>query len=527
MKTLTMLTSLLMLSLTTVAHAAPTLDTFTVQAYMKKANDTAVTSGTYNVLIGVRQNSTTLWAKNTTITIADGLFSKDLTGLGDDLSAGGYASSGVQGNWSAVTMNAAMLANAAAGAVTVRVVFTSSIDGATPTFDIPVASVPTAYIAQTAKTVIDGSIGTASLATAAISGTSAGAADAGKLPILDAAGTLDLSFIPTLPASSIGSGTVDSNRLPTAGTGSSGVVTTGAQTISGAKTFDGATTFSATGTGLTVSDDASIGDDLTIGGDAGITGNSTVGGTLGVTGVSSLGVLAVSGTSTFAGASQFGGNVDVVGNIAAAVLAISGTSSFTGASNFGGNLTVGGTLTLPANSVITSGASGTLTVGSSNTTGVTVGDNASTTVTLGGTGLTTLNLGGASTAALATTLGSASNAASSTTIRGGSTGGIIIGSGNTALTSGIVKCSATLTNAANLAVTGCTGIPAGGSGWNCACNINSTQAAGTPTPATATAGTIKPGFSAAGTQTAANVFITWSATITVNASAVASCLCYK
>ena len=83
-----------------------------------------------------------------------------------------------------------------------------------------------------------------------------------------------------------------------------GAVTTGAQTLAGAKTFSGAASFTSAGTGVAVTNNA------TVGGTLGVTGNTTLGGTLGVTGNSNLsGTLAVTGAATFSSTGSFADNV--------------------------------------------------------------------------------------------------------------------------------------------------------------------------------------------------------------------------
>ncbi|MBX3022264.1 MAG: hypothetical protein KF799_11380 [Bdellovibrionales bacterium] len=318
MKTQTLLTPVLWLAtaLISLAHAAPTLDSFTVQGYMKKANNTAVSDGTYTMVIGVRQNGATVWAKSYSIAVSNGLFSRTLTGAGDDLSAGAYSATGMQGDWSGVSLTPSLLAGGAAGAVAIRVYAISAIDGTNPSFDITVASVPTSYIAETAKNVIDGSIGTASMATGAMTVASAGAADDGKLVRLDAAGLLDISVLPNIGGGQIDSGTVGSAYLPTAGTGAAGIVDTSTQTFAGVKTF---------ADGVTVTGPTNVANLISSG-----TGSFAA---LDVSALSNLTTLAVSGTSHFAGASAYAASP--TGLTVDHNLAVTGTASI-GAVRLGG-----------------------------------------------------------------------------------------------------------------------------------------------------------------------------------------------
>ena len=95
-----------------------------------------------------------------------------------------------------------------------------------------------------------------------------------------------------------------------------GAVTTGAQTLAGAKTFSSQVTASAAGTGLSVTNNATVGGTLgvtgntTLGGTLGVTGNSTIGGTLGVTSNTTVGgSLGVTGAATFSSTGSFTDNV--------------------------------------------------------------------------------------------------------------------------------------------------------------------------------------------------------------------------
>ena len=83
-----------------------------------------------------------------------------------------------------------------------------------------------------------------------------------------------------------------------------GSVSTGTQTFAGAKTFSGAATFSSSGTGLAVTNNA------TVGGTLGVTGNTTLSGTLGVTGNTTLGgTLGVTSAATFSSTGSFADNL--------------------------------------------------------------------------------------------------------------------------------------------------------------------------------------------------------------------------
>lgn len=286
------------------AFAGPAIDTLAVQGYMKKANGAAVTDGTYNLAIGVRQNDVTIWAKQYPVSIVNGLFSKNLSGSGSNLTTLG-AGTGLNADYSAVTLNSALLLAGGNGAVVVRIYAMDAIDGANPQFDITLASVPTAFVCNVAQSVAAGSITLAGLATAAMTATSAGGADAGKLVLLNGSGLIDTSMIPTLSVAQGGTGGTSASAaranmsaaasgvnnditsitgLTTAltiaqgGTGSTTKnfvdLSTDQTAIGGNKTFTGAVTASAAGTGLSVTNNATISGTLAVTGDLTVNGAS-------------------------------------------------------------------------------------------------------------------------------------------------------------------------------------------------------------------------------------------------------------
>ena len=115
--------------------ATPVIESLTVQGYMKKADGTAVTNGTYNLVFGVRQNGSTIWAKQISTTITNGLFSASLSGLGTNLTGLG-AGTGMNSDFSAVTLNPALLHAGGSGGIVARVYASSAINGANPLFQL-------------------------------------------------------------------------------------------------------------------------------------------------------------------------------------------------------------------------------------------------------------------------------------------------------------------------------------------------------------------------------------------------------
>src|SRR6266404_5709397 len=106
MKTQNLLTTMLLfvagLCISMQTMASPLVDTLNVQGYMKKANGTAVSDGTYSMVYGVFQNGTALWAQTVSTTITNGLFSASLNGSGTNLLAL-PAGTGMNANYSATS----------------------------------------------------------------------------------------------------------------------------------------------------------------------------------------------------------------------------------------------------------------------------------------------------------------------------------------------------------------------------------------------------------------------------------------
>lgn len=442
-----------------VAHfagAQPVIDTLTVQGYMRRANATAVTNGTYNVVYGVRQNGVTIWAKTISTTISNGLFSANLQGLGDNvtgLTGGGVS---LNGNFSAVTLNPALLQGAGNGSIVVRVFGVQAIDGANPAFDISIGSNPTAFVAGLAQSVAAGAVGLTGIAAAARTNTSAGVGDAGKLVQLDGAGLIASSMMPTsgisagaittgsLPTARLdavstsagagdsgkvvilgASGRINANMLPTTGIDASAISTGTLAVVNGGT---GATSVSAARTALSAaasganSDITSLTAVTSVQSSAGLTVSSAAAGATIVgdnTGAASTTVRAGTGGTTINSAAT---------NATAINVAVTGTNGgITLAPNGTGVVTVAGTTpTVTSGGTLAITATGAMTIGSASTTNVIVG-----------------NTGGAA----------------NTQIRAG-TGRITIGAAGTAITSMGACTTASISATAAGVATPCTGLPA-------------------------------------------------------------------
>lgn len=441
--------------LSSVALAAPTIDSINVQGYMKKSNGSAVTDGTYTLAFGVFQNGVNIWGRSYSVVVTNGLFSRTLSGVGGDLSAL-PAPTGINSDFSATgsntTLDAALLVAGGAGGISVRVYAVSLIDSVNPQFDIAVAAVPTAFISEVSKGVTAGAVTVAGIATGSKVSTSAGAADVGKLALLDANGKFDSSFIPATITGGAGASFQSSAGNTT--------------TIGNASTTSDLALQSGTG-GITAAVTGVSGNVSFTAGSA--SGNVTL--TPGSAGQVAIGS-ASTGTATFGNTgtdavTTVQGGSGALGSVVVTSAGTSATAVSLSASNATGGITI-----QPA-----AGGSGTITVGSTSTgaslfgntgaasattiQGATVNLGAgatTTTAAVGGAGLTTLNIGTAATGDLVTTIGSTAGA-SATTIQAG-TAKVKIGSTGTAFTAmgGCTVASVAITNTA--ANRTCTGVPA-------------------------------------------------------------------
>ncbi len=92
------------------------------------------------------------------------------------------------GNFSATNLDATLLSNGSAGELNIRVYAESTIDTQKPIWDIPMNTVPTAFIAQSAQTADD-------LIASIKTNQSTGSTDAGKFPVLNGSGQIDNSML--------------------------------------------------------------------------------------------------------------------------------------------------------------------------------------------------------------------------------------------------------------------------------------------------------------------------------------------
>lgn len=304
--------------LSAAAYAAPTIDTIRVQGYIKKANGTAVSDGSYTLAYGVFQNGTMIWGKSISTTLSSGLFSAALSGAGSDLSALG-AGTGMNADYSGATLNPALLMGGGSGSISVRVYAVSTIDGNNPQFDIAIASVPSAFVCDTAYNVATGSVALAGISSAARTVASAGAGDASKLIVTDASGLIDLTAIPSIPVAKI------TGVLPVVNGGTGGASPSASRSSLGAAE-SGANSDITSLTGLTTA--------LSV----------TQGGT---------GAISAGGALTNLGAAASGSNSDITA-ITGLSTALSVGQGGTGATTPGGALSSLGAAASGANSDITS-----------------------------------------------------------------------------------------------------------------------------------------------------------------------------
>jgi hypothetical protein len=339
-------------------------------------------------------------------------------------------------DYSAVTLNPALLMASGSGELAVRVYAIDKINGFNSQFDIALSAVPTAFVADTAKQLGAGTLTLAMISSAAKTAASTGAADAGKIALLNGSGVLDSTLIPPLPASQIGSGSV---AVGSGGTGS----TNGSITGTGNVVYQ-----SAEGASTTIGNNASASALALQSGTGGITASVT--GTTGNVVISpgtASGTLTL-GNATSSGASSIGNaggasTTTIQSGTGGILLSPAGTGVVRVTNGNGINLVHGTgsitlnapvnptsyTLTLPstaglANQFLMTNGSGVATWGaptladlgaaaSGANTDITGLDPAGT-LTLGNTHTTAVKLGGAAT----TTIGSATGA-SATVIQSG------------------------------------------------------------------------------------------------------------
>lgn len=441
-------------------HAAPLVDTVTVQGYLRLATNSPASDGAYQMAFGVSQNGVMIWAGKYTVTTSAGLFSQAIGGAGANLTFL-PAATGMNADYSAVILNPSLLMASGSGELAVRVYAIDKINGFNSQFDIALSAVPTAFVADTAKQLSAGTLTLAMISPAAKASTSTGAADAGKIALLNGSGVLDSSLIPPLPASQIGSGSV---AVGSGGTGSNN----GSITGTGSVVYQ-----SAAGASTTIGNNASASTLALQSGTGGITASVA-----GATGNVVISPGTASGTLTLGNATSSGASS--IGNAGGAsattiqagtggiLLSPAGTGIVRVTNGNGINLVHGtGSITLnapinptsytfnlPANAglanqfLMTNGSGGTswgaptladlgAAASGANTDitsldpegTLTLGNTHSTTVNLGGAVTTTLNVGSAATAAETVTVGSTAGA-SATVIQAG-TGKIKLASNGT------------------------------------------------------------------------------------------------
>ena len=190
-------------------EAAPTIDTLEIQGFMRKADGSPVSSGNYDLVFGVFQGGSAIWAKRySDVPVSNGLFSQVLSGQGADLSQVPL-STGMNSDFSNVTLGPTLLQNSTDGAVLVRIYAAVPIDGRNPQFDVTLNSVPSCFNAAVAQRVGEGTISLSSMASGLYSQSSSPL----KLVQLTSSGKLDPSVYGNdIPASQI-AGVIASAQL--------------------------------------------------------------------------------------------------------------------------------------------------------------------------------------------------------------------------------------------------------------------------------------------------------------------------
>ena len=186
---------LLLAFCTNAGATAPTIDTFNVQSYLKLSNNTAISATSANFVFAIFKGANCVWAKRySAVPLNNGVLNQKISGTGSNISSinnSNATPSECVNDFSTTTLNSTLLNTGSPAALGIRIYTETSIDTFKPIWDIPLNSAPTAFIADTATTAATAS----DLASGIKVSTSAGAADAGKFPVLNASGKIDSSMI--------------------------------------------------------------------------------------------------------------------------------------------------------------------------------------------------------------------------------------------------------------------------------------------------------------------------------------------
>lgn len=448
MKTQNFINAILLLIAGFSGAVNATTTSLTIQGYMRQSTGTAISNVTNKrVAFGICQNGVAVWGKEvSTVSITSGLFSVALSGAGTDLAGTAYAAqfTGCTGTWSTSSLNTNMFTASANvnGAITVHVYAVDTIEGVNPEFDITLSSVPSAWLADTAKAVMPASIVAASIDPSIMTNINTGIN--GQLVKTDATGLIDPALLPTIATQGGASRGANSDitsltNLTTAltvGQGGTGATTATAARVNLSAAESGANSDITSLTNLTTA--------LSI----------TQGGTGQTSASSALAAL---------GGAANGANSDITSltNLTTALSIAQGGTGATSAANARTALSAAAS---GANSDIMSltnvnavGGTGTLALGSASTTLVNIlptGTNAALAIAANGSGTVTIGNTGTGNMTIGNT-----GAGSVTTIQSG-TGKIKVGSTGIAFTAmGICTVSSTTLAAAPANKT-CTGVPA-------------------------------------------------------------------
>lgn len=178
--------------------AAPTMDSFNIQSFLKLSNNQPVTATSADFVFAVFKGTTCIWAKRySAVAINSGVINQQISGAGTNIASINNASATpgeCVNNFMGTTLNATLLNTGATAALSMRIYAETTIDSYKPIWDIPLNTAPTAFSADTANSATTASSAD-DLAAAKKVTVSAGAADSGKVPILNGSGKLDNSVI--------------------------------------------------------------------------------------------------------------------------------------------------------------------------------------------------------------------------------------------------------------------------------------------------------------------------------------------
>jgi|GEM_PF-3108864 len=178
--------------------ATPSIDSLNIQSYIRQTNGMPVTPSSANLVFAVFKGSNCIWAKRySAVSLNAGVLNQKISGVGSTISSinNPNATAGeCVANFSTTTLNSTLFMSGAINELSIRVYSETDLDGYRPIWDVPIASAPTAFVADQANLA-----SVATVANDVIAGkkavSSSGSSDSGKLVILDPTGKIDNSMI--------------------------------------------------------------------------------------------------------------------------------------------------------------------------------------------------------------------------------------------------------------------------------------------------------------------------------------------